>query len=1119
MDGRPAQRAPSRQNVLLKESSRMKSIRKPARSHVWSIGLPAAALFTVSLACISLLGQNAPATKAPAKAAPKAATKAPAAARSTGPRRLEVLLLGNEAPGIEHSTQKATALFVPALAREGINVSWTHNVADLNAANLAKYDTLMVYGTFSSITPAEETALTNWIDSGKGLVAIHSAVESPALTKLIGASSDHHGAVAAINAAVKDAQHPVVREVTAIQTEDEPWFFKSPSADRTILMDRPEGSGREAVTWARNEGKGRVVYTALGHDDPTWKNPTFQALVRGAVLWTVGDATRDQWERLQMPSVSYKPSVFIPNYERRVPPLKFQEPLSPQDSMKTMQVPPGFEVQLFASEPDITKPIAMNWDERGRLWVVESIDYPNAIIANETDPVKKAAMKPHDRIKICEDTNHDGKADKFTVFADNLNVPTGITFWNGGIIVGQAPEMLYLKDTNGDDKADVRTVLQNAWGTRDTHSGIGNLQYGFDNYIWGSVGYSGFNGTTPEGKTMNFAQGIFRMHPDGTGLEFMGTFSNNTWGLGFSETFDLFGSTANNTHAVYVGIPPRYSADVKGLPVRAGSKKIDGHYFMAPDTYNVRQVDVMGGFTAANGFNLYTARVYPKEYWDRIAFVNEPTGRVVHRAILQKDGAGYKEQDGWNLVSSSDEWFEPVLTAVGPDGEVWVDDLYNFIVQHNPTPIGFENGIGGAYINPLRDHTKGRIYRIVYKGAPAEKVLSLSKQRPAELVAALSNSNLFWRLTAQRLLVERANKDVVPELITLAKSTKTDELGLNPGALHALWTLEGLGVTNGSNPAATATVIAAMKNPAAGVRKAALQILPANDASFKAFQANGMLHDKDPYTRLEAILFLTEFPPSDEIGAELYKLGKEPDVMKDEFLTMAIHDAAAKNRTGFFKAMQADMGAQAFKDYAAKIAKEEETPKPPLNILSQTQQGAGTIIPPDPIIPAAEGIMRAYVEDIVGPITRPAPNQAGRGGGRGRGPRGTPTGPFAEDVKININVAAMTYSVDRINAKPNDPIRITLTNNGDVLHNVVLIKPGTIDTVGAQVEAMAKVPNAEERSYLPPTPDILFWMKLVEIGQTGTLEFYAPPQPGDYPFLCTYPGHWQTMRGILHVAE
>lgn len=1098
----------------------MKTLTQPRSSRTWSVWLPVAAAVTISLACVSLIAQNAPATKSPAKAAAKGSTKAatPAATiKAAVPRRLEILFLGTE--GGDHSTQKATALFVPALAREGINVSWADDVADLNARNLAKYDMLMVYGAFPSVTPAEEAALTAYVEGGKGLVAIHNAAETPAFAKLIGATADHHNAVATIAVAVKDAQHPVVREVTGFETKDEPFFFKGAAADRTILMDRAEGSGREAVAWARNQGKGRVVYTALGHDETTWKNPSFIALVRGAALWAAGDSVRDQWEKLQMPSVSYKPSVFIPNYERRVPPLKLQEPLSPQDSMKTMQVPPGFEVQLFASEPDITKPISMNWDERGRLWIVESVDYPNDIIANEPDPAKKAAMKPHDRIKICEDTNGDGKADKFTVFAEGLNVPTAITFWNGGIIVGQAPEMLYLKDTNGDDKADVREVLHNGWGTRDTHSGIGNLQYGFDNYIWGSVGYSGFMGTTPEGKTMNFAQGLFRMHPDGKGLEFMGAFSNNTWGLGFSETFDLFGSTANNTHAVYVGIPPRYSADVKGLPVRAGSKKIDGHYYMAPDTYNVRQVDVMGGFTAANGFNLYTARVYPKEYWDRIAFVNEPTGRVVHRAILEKNGAGFKEKDGWNLLSSSDEWFEPVLTQVGPDGEVWIADLYNFIVQHNPTPIGFENGRGGAYENPLRDHTKGRIYRVVYKGAPKAKVLSLSKQRPAELVAALSNDNLFWRLTAQRLLVERGEKDVVPQLLTLAASTKTDELGLDPGALHALWTLQGLGTTNGSNAQATAAVMAAMKNPAAGVRKAALQILPANDASLKAFRANGMLNDKDPYTRLTAILFLTEFPPSDEIGAELYRLGKAPDVMKDEFLTMAVHDAAAKNRAGFFKAMKTDMGDAAFQEYAQKIKKEEETPKPPMNILSQTQQGANTIIPPDPIVPAAEGILRAYVEDIVGPINRPPADNSGRGGaGRGRGRGGAPTGPFAQDVRIGINVAQMTYTVSSITAHPNDAIRITLTNNGDVLHNVVLIRPGSIDTVGAQVEAMAKVPNAEERSYLPPTPDILFWMKLVELGQTGTLTFYAPPQPGDYPYLCTFPGHWQTMRGVLHVV-
>jgi len=218
--------------------------------------------------------------------------------------------------------------------------------------------------------------------------------------------------------------------------------------------------------------------------------------------------------------------------------------------------------------------------------------------------------------------------------------------------------------------------------------------------------------------------------------------------------------------------------------------------------------------------------------------------------------------------------------------------------------------------------------------------------------------------------------------------------------------------------------------------------------------------------------------------------------------------------------MEADMGAAAFKTYAEKIAVEEAAPKTIPDIPPQTQQGAGTVILPDPIVPVSEGLLKAYTEDAVGhPVTHSVPaGRGGRGNAGGRGRGGTPTGPFQEDIKISINVQAMTYTVATINAKAGDAVRITLTNNGDVLHNVVVIRPGSIDTVGAQVEAMAKVPLAEEHSYLPSTPDILFWMKLVETDKTGTLEFYAPNQPGDYPYLCTFPGHWQTMRGVLHVT-
>jgi ribosomal protein L25 (general stress protein Ctc) len=184
-------------------------------------------------------------------------------------------------------------------------------------------------------------------------------------------------------------------------------------------------------------------------------------------------------------------------------------------------------------------------------------------------------------------------------------------------------------------------------------------------------------------------------------------------------------------------------------------------------TPGLRQVDFHGGFTAAAGHNLYTARNFPKQYWNAAAFVCEPTGRLLYQAMLKPKGAGYQEKNGFNLLASSDEWFSPVHAEVGPDGAVWVADWYSFIIQHNPTPRGFENGKGNAYINPLRDNKHGRIYRVVYKKAKPYTPLKLDKNDTAGLLAALKNDNMFWRTTAQRLIVESQNKTLIPELIKM----------------------------------------------------------------------------------------------------------------------------------------------------------------------------------------------------------------------------------------------------------------------------------------------------------------------------------------------------------------
>ena len=685
-------------------------------------------------------------------------------------------------------------LLAAPLARRGIQLTYVSTPADaLAAAKLGHYDAVMLFGNHEAITPEQEKALLDFVEGGRGLVALHSAsAEFPGSDKyvsLIGGQFQRHG-TGEFTAEIVQPSHPITQGMKPFMTWDETYVHtKHNTVGRTVLMERVDAQGREPWTWVRTQGKGRVFYTAYGHDERTWSKPEFQTLVERAVAWAVDDTARRSWQQLEIPPVTYVDGFNVPNYEQRDPAPRYQLPFTPPDAAKFIQAPGEFEVKLFASEPDIIKPITMAFDERGRLWVIEAMDYPNEVLnGNPGD----------DRIKILEDTNGDGRADKFTVFAENLNVPSSLTFANGGVIVAAQPHFLFLKDTNGDDKADSREVMNTGWGIRDTHAGPSNLQYAPDNHVWGVVGYSGFDGMM-NGKPMQFTQGPYRFKPDGSGFEYLTMSTNNTWGLGFSETFDVFGSTANNDQSWYLAIPNRYFANIEGLPGGGrgaggpGYQSAAAFYGVHPTTPYIRQVDVFGGYTAAAGHYLYTGRAFPKEYWNRIAFITEPTAHLVGQAVIEKDGAGFVTRDGWNLLSGAEEWFAPIAAMTGPDGAVWVTDWYNFIQQHNPTPVGFSVGRGAAYETSMRDKLRGRIYRVVYKGAPAAKKRSLSKGDTAGLLEALGSDNMLWRLHAQRLIVERGQKDIVPQLIAMARNKAVDEIGTNGGALHALWTLHGLG--------------------------------------------------------------------------------------------------------------------------------------------------------------------------------------------------------------------------------------------------------------------------------------------------------------------------------------
>ena len=823
------------------------------------------------------------------------------------PRPISVLFYGD---GGHHNPRDRFEQIRPVLAGRGIEVSYTENLRDFNAATLAKYDALVVFANTDEIGKDQEEALLDYVAAGGGFVPLHCASfcfrNSDEYVNLVGAQFLKHG-TGEFDTSVADPDHPITRGLEPFRTWDETYVHTKHNAQgRHVLQTRDDKDGAEPWTWTRTHGKGRVFYTAYGHDARTWGHPGFHDLVERGIRWAANKG--DVYD--SRPHVPGDLKAFtsreaeIPNYlpgkkwgTVGEPIRRMQDPLDPAESVKHMALPPGFEARLFASEPLIGKPIAMNWDHKGRLWVAETVDYPNEI---------QPKGKGRDRISIVEDTDGDGRADKATVFADDLSIPTSLCFANGGVIVAQAPDMLFLKDTDGDDKADQRKVLFTGFATNDTHAGPSNLRYGLDNWIYAMIGYAGYHGTVG-GEPHTFRQGFFRFKPDGSKLESLRGTNNNSWGVGISEEGLLFGSTANGCPSVYMPIPNRYYESVRGMSPTVLGNIADSNRFF-PITDKVRQVDWHGGFTAGAGSALYTARTYPPQYWNRTAFVNEPTGHLTATFTLHPKGTDFEAHYGWNLAASDDEWTSPIVAEVGPDGNVWMLDWYNFIVQHNPTPEGFKTGKGAAYVTPARDKTHGRIYKIVARGGVESPNPKLDLKDGKGLVSALKNPNMFWRLHAQRLLVERGWADVEEDLNGLIHDRVVDSVGLVPGAIHALWTLSAPSGPQqrrirGGEGGSIASLRSALSHPSDGVRRNAALSLSGFRAWVKEMVAAGMLEDRSPQVRLAALLAVADTAPDDAFALGLAEALASGAIDHDRWLPDAATAAAAKNDKAFLSAI------------------------------------------------------------------------------------------------------------------------------------------------------------------------------------------------------------------------
>ena len=795
---------------------------------------------------------------------------------------IEVLFVGDDGP---HQPLERYRAFKEACGNRGIHLTYTGQLDALNEANLEPYDVVLMYANHQAITAEQFRSLIDFLHRGRGFVPVHCGSACfkghDGYVALVGGQVRDHGE-GVFTARVVEPDHPAMKGYVPFETWDETYRHHRLDPAIKVLQRR----GEEPWTWVHDLTRGRIFYTAHGHDERCWRQEGFHDLLERGIRW----AASESGEFLTLPELKYEVPLLPAHYETSQPVPKIQSPLSPEDSMKRAQVPAGFELSLFAAEPDVVNPIAISWDHRDRLWVVEALDYPNNLDGG------------NDRLKICEDTDGDGKADKFTVFADGLTIATSAVHVNGGVIVTSGSQMLFLKDTDGDDKADERRVLFEGFKTHDTHAGVSNLRYGFDGWIYATIGYAGFEGTVG-GLPVKFDTGVFRFLPDGSKLKFLGKTTNNTWGLGFTEQFDILGSTANRQASWQVvgDGGPVHRAD-RGTMIFPITQDVQGSDGWDPPVELLGEGRIRAKarhYTAAAGHSVYTAGLFPDGWNNRAVFVCEPTGHLVSLGWLKKENADFfTEFDGNNLYASSDAWSAPVAAETGPDGAVWIADWYHIIVQHNRPGAPFEQtkverGKGAAYLTPLREKKMGRIYRITPENYKNRKGLKLDPDDPASLLKGLHEPSLMKRLHAQRLIVERGKTDVVEALAAAARGEQ---------AIHALHALAGLkalpSVAGDDEPSLLFLSLLDDQRPLA--RRTAMALWPADqpldlDPTFE--------RSFDPFFIREWLLYAARRPADEALGRKLREWhASHQELRRGVVLDRCYAAAAARHATGFLLA-------------------------------------------------------------------------------------------------------------------------------------------------------------------------------------------------------------------------
>ncbi|MCH7689355.1 MAG: sorbosone dehydrogenase, partial [Planctomycetes bacterium] len=444
--------------------------------------------------------------------------------------------------------------------------------------------------------------------------------------------------------------------------------------------------------------------------------------------------------------------LLIPNGAAAQRDLKNIPDPDPELERKTFQLAEGFEVNLFAADPKIAKPIQMNFDPQGRLWIASSEVYPHI----------KPGQKANDKVLILEDTNGDGVSDKTTVFADGLLIPTGVVPGDGGAYVANSTELLHFADTNGDGKADTKRIVLSGFGTEDTHHILHTLRWGPEGLLYMNQSiYIHSHIETPYGVRRLNAGGIWQFRPETMRLEVYARGWVNSWGHHFDEYGQSFTTDGAGGEGINYVVPGAGYPTVFGMPrilhgLNPGSPKYCG-------------MEIVGG------------RHLPDD-WQNNILTNDFRGNRVCRFVISEDGSGFASRQKEDLIKSKHVAFRPIDIKMGPDGAIYIADWYNPIIQHGEVD----------FRDPRRDHVHGRIWRVTYKGRKPVSRPKLVDATTEQLLEHLKSPEMWTRHNAKRVLKERGAEKVIPHLDAWVNNLDDSDPLVERHRLEALWMYQAL---------------------------------------------------------------------------------------------------------------------------------------------------------------------------------------------------------------------------------------------------------------------------------------------------------------------------------------